>query len=60
MFYVVDFQAQGMFYTEMFGQPVVVLNSLQAATHLLEKRATKYSDRTKITAFILFVPPNPE
>lgn len=52
---LLTFTTGDVIYTEMFGQPVVVLNSLQAATDLLEKRAAKYSDRTRIPAFILFV-----
>ncbi|EEB98044.1 hypothetical protein MPER_02518, partial [Moniliophthora perniciosa FA553] len=32
-------------YTEVFGDPLVVLNSQKAITELLEKRARNYSDR---------------
>ncbi|KAF8668099.1 cytochrome P450 [Rhizoctonia solani] len=34
-----------IFYMNMMGQPVVVLNKAQAATDLLEKRSAMYSDR---------------
>jgi hypothetical protein len=38
-----------IFYMNMIGQPVVVLNSAQAASDLLEKRSAIYSDRVGST-----------
>ncbi|KAF8890710.1 cytochrome P450 [Infundibulicybe gibba] len=38
-------------YTQMFQQPMVILNSLQAARDLMEKRSSIYSDRPR---FVLF------
>jgi hypothetical protein len=32
---------------KMFGQPVVILNSLQASRDLLDKRSAIYSDRPR-------------
>lgn len=32
-------------YIHMFGKPVIVLNSMQAANDLFEKRSSIYSDR---------------
>lgn len=32
-------------YIEVFGQPIVVLNSAQAGTDLLDKRSSIYSSR---------------
>ena len=34
-----------MIYLHMFGKPVIVLNSMQAANDLFEKRSSIYSDR---------------
>ena len=38
-------------YVQIFGQPMVILDSLQAARDLLEKRSSIYSDRPR---FVLF------
>lgn len=38
-------------YIQILGQPIVVLNSLQAARDLMEKRGSIYSDRPR---FVLF------
>ncbi|KAF7348416.1 hypothetical protein MSAN_01795800 [Mycena sanguinolenta] len=35
-------------HAQVFGQHILILNSVKAATKLLEKRATIYSDRSKI------------
>ncbi|KAF7348419.1 hypothetical protein MSAN_01796100 [Mycena sanguinolenta] len=35
-------------HTEVFGQHILILNSIKAATELLEKRTTIYSDRSRI------------
>lgn len=38
------------------GQPVIVLNSVQAAVDLLEKRSANYSDRPRLVVLEMFVP----
>lgn len=40
-------------YLRILGRPVIVLNSAQAATDLLEKRGENYSDRPDIPIFDL-------
>jgi hypothetical protein len=35
-----------IFYLNMMGQPIIVLNNAQAASDLFEKRSALYSDRT--------------
>ena len=35
-------------YLNAFGQPIMVINSLKAATELLDRRATVYSDRPRM------------
>ncbi|KAL9708633.1 hypothetical protein Ac2012v2_008181 [Leucoagaricus gongylophorus] len=39
-------------YIEVFGQPIVVLNSAQAGTDLLDKRSSIYSSRPHMTMFL--------
>lgn len=41
-------------YTETLGQPMVILNSYQAANELLDKRPI-YSDRPNLTVVELYV-----
>ena len=36
-------------YLEAFGKPIVILNSAEATTELLEKRSSNYSDRPEMT-----------
>ena len=43
-------------YLRAFGQHIVVLNSVDSAVALLEKRAHKYSDRPVFPMLELFVP----
>ena len=40
-------------YLEMLGQPVIVLNSVEAAEDLLDKRSANYSDRPYFPVFEL-------
>ncbi|KNZ73173.1 O-methylsterigmatocystin oxidoreductase, partial [Termitomyces sp. J132] len=40
-------------YLEMFGRPIVVLNSVEAAIDLLDKRSANYSDRPHFPIFEL-------
>lgn len=40
-----------MLYFNTLGQHVVVLNSVQAAVDLLDKRGANYSDRPRFTLF---------
>ncbi|KAG6848244.1 hypothetical protein H0H93_001985 [Arthromyces matolae] len=40
-------------YVEMLGQPIIVLNSVEAAVDLLEKRSVNYSDRPPFKVFEL-------
>ncbi|KAG6875167.1 hypothetical protein C0993_010537, partial [Termitomyces sp. T159_Od127] len=40
-------------YLEMFGKPIIVLNSVEAAIDLLEKRSANYSDRPDFTIYDL-------
>ncbi|KAH9952213.1 cytochrome P450 [Amylocystis lapponica] len=42
-----------IFYLHVFGRPMVILNSLQAANDLLEKRSANYSDRPRFPLFEL-------
>jgi len=35
-------------YLNAFGKPIMVINSLKAATELLDRRATVYSDRPRM------------
>ncbi|KAF4570982.1 hypothetical protein EYR36_008309 [Pleurotus pulmonarius] len=37
---------------KVFGRNMIVLNSVQAATDLLEKRSAKYSDRPNVTVYV--------
>jgi hypothetical protein len=41
-----------------FGRSIIVLNSNQAATDLLDKRGTNYSDRPKMLILEMYVPSN--
>ncbi|KZT67723.1 cytochrome P450 [Daedalea quercina L-15889] len=40
-------------YVQLFSRPAVILNSLQAAQDLFEKRSSKYSDRPRFTLVAL-------
>ena len=40
---------------EVFGQTIVVINSMEIARNLLEKRGAIYSDRPAVTAYEVFV-----
>ncbi|KAI0933847.1 hypothetical protein AcV5_005883 [Taiwanofungus camphoratus] len=40
-----------IFYLHVFGRPMVILNSLQAANDLLDKRGANYSDRPRFPLF---------
>ncbi|KAL6297906.1 cytochrome P450 [Sparassis latifolia] len=42
-----------IFHLNILGQPLIVLNSVEVATDLLEKRGTNYSDRPTCTTFEL-------
>ena len=41
---------------DILGQSIIVLNSQEAATDLLDKRSAKYSDRPSFPIFHLWVP----
>ena len=41
---------------DLLGKCIIILNSMEAATELLEKRGAKYSDRPFFAAFNLSVP----
>lgn len=43
-------------YLESLGQPIVVLNSMEAAAELLSRRAANYSDRPRFTLFEVYAP----
>lgn len=47
------FRLGDVIYLSILGRPVIVLNSAQAATDLLEKRGENYSDRPYIPIFDL-------
>ena len=38
-------------YTTICGKPVIVLNSIDAARDLMDKRGANYSDRPRVVAF---------
>ena len=38
-------------YTTICGQPIIVLNSIDAARDLLDKRSANYSDRPRLVVF---------
>lgn len=40
---------------EIFSQPIVVLNSVQAAVDLLDRRGANYADRPRFTLFHMYV-----
>ena len=42
-----DVLAGDIIYTTIFGSPVLVLNSIEAARDLLDKRGSNYSDRAR-------------
>jgi len=46
-------------YLESLGQPIVVLNSTEAAAELLSRRAANYSDRPRFTLFDVYAPISP-
>jgi hypothetical protein len=41
-------------YLNALGQPIMVVNSLKAATELLDRRATVYSDRPRMMLLMKF------
>ena len=40
--------AENIMYLNALGQPIIVLNSLKAASELLDRRANIYSDRPRL------------
>lgn len=40
--------AGGIIYVSLFGQPVIILNSVRLATEMLDKKSAIYSDRPRL------------
>lgn len=39
----------------VLGRDLIILNSVEAATELLEKRSALYSDRPNFTVYVMYV-----
>lgn len=48
-------QDSDVVHIKVLGQHMICLNSLQAATDLLDRRGAKYSDRPRFTLFEVYV-----
>lgn len=48
--------ASDVLYFNILGRPVVVLNSVEAAADLLNKRGSNYQDRPRFVLFEVYVP----
>jgi hypothetical protein len=55
LYHVLDNVTGDVIHLDLLGNPVIVLNSQEAAIDLLEKRSSKYSDRPLFTGFKLQV-----
>lgn len=49
------FRPGDVVYLRILNRPIIVLNSAEAATELLEKRGENYSDRPNIPIFHMWV-----
>jgi len=43
-------------YFNVLGRPIIVLNSVEAAHELLDKRGANYADRPRFVLFEVYVP----